>query len=166
MKQEDDYVLLVKFMRKWQKGVAIIKKEREQHRIMQENMYVAARYHAHSLLTKGLLSFIKYRIIMNREREQLARCQSNVQNNIIRFYFKMFTNKYRERQWIKSGNNIATLFKSNQTLRKVLKAWSQQAKHQILKVNRIRKVFQRNIKPVQILIDIIGGFYTRQARYN
>jgi hypothetical protein len=34
MKQEDDYVLLVKFMRKWQKGVAIIKKEREQHRIM------------------------------------------------------------------------------------------------------------------------------------
>jgi hypothetical protein len=53
----------------------------------------------------------------------------------------MFTNKYREKQWIKSGNNIATLFKSNQTLRKVLKAWSQQAKHQILKVNRIRKVF-------------------------
>jgi hypothetical protein len=34
IKQEDDYVLLVKFMRKWQKGVAIIKKEREQHRIM------------------------------------------------------------------------------------------------------------------------------------
>jgi hypothetical protein len=69
MKQEDDYVLLVKFMRKWQQGVAIIKREREQHQIMQENVYVAARYHAHSLLTKGLLAFIKYRIIINRERE-------------------------------------------------------------------------------------------------
>ncbi len=74
MKQEDDYVLLVKFMRKWQQGVSIIKKEREQNRIMQENLYVAARYHAHSLRTKGLLSFIKYRIIMNREREKFAVC--------------------------------------------------------------------------------------------
>jgi hypothetical protein len=69
MKHEDDYVLLVRFMRKWQQGVAIIKREREQHRIMQENMYVAARYHAHCLLTKGLLAFIKYRIIISRERE-------------------------------------------------------------------------------------------------
>lgn len=78
MKQEDDYVLLVKFMRKWQQGVSIIKRERDQHRIMQEKLYVAARYHAHSLRTKGLLSFIKYRIIMNREREQLEMCQGNV----------------------------------------------------------------------------------------
>jgi hypothetical protein len=71
-------VILVKFLRKWQQGIAIIKKEREDLRVLQENMKVATRYHAYSLQTKALLSMIKYRIIMNRERDQLARFQNNV----------------------------------------------------------------------------------------
>ena len=71
-------MILVKFLRKWQQGIAIIKKEREDLRVLQENMKVAARYHAYSLQTKALLSMIKYRIIMNRERDQLARFQNNV----------------------------------------------------------------------------------------
>lgn len=71
-------MILVKFLRKWQQGIAIIKKEREDLRVLQENMKVATRYHAYSLQTKALLSMIKYRIIMNRERDQLARFQNNV----------------------------------------------------------------------------------------
>ena len=71
-------MILVKFLRKWQQGIAIIKKEREDLRVVQENMKVATRYHAYSLQTKALLSMIKYRIIMNRERDQLARFQNNV----------------------------------------------------------------------------------------
>ena len=66
-------MILVKFLRKWQQGIAIIKKEREDLRVLQENMKVATRYHAYSLQTKAILSMIKYRIIMNRERDQLAR---------------------------------------------------------------------------------------------
>ena len=75
----------------------MIKRERQEERTLQHHMMVAWNYHEQSLRTKGLLSLIKYRIVREREREQLGVCRDNVQANILRFYFGMLINKYRER---------------------------------------------------------------------
>ncbi len=88
-KVEDDYMILVKYLRKWQQGIQFIKQARQEHRRLLELMAVAINYHEQQLRTKTLLSFIKYRIDRERERENFFHCKSFVEFNIRKFYFVM-----------------------------------------------------------------------------
>jgi hypothetical protein len=61
---------------------------------MIEHMATAISYHEHSLRTKALLSFIKYRVMAERERQQVAECKRRVRVNMLKWYFQAIIRKY------------------------------------------------------------------------
>lgn len=153
-------------MRSWQKLVSDAKRKRHEHRIMIENIAAAINYHEQSLRTKTLLSFIKYRVLAERERYITRECQKKVRVNMLRWYFGAIVKKYSEVKWFESGKHIALLFKVKVTLRKVLLAWQNTIKSDKARLLRMRQALFENTKAAQILFDMMGKEFLGKKFYN
>ena len=55
------------------------------------------------MLSKVILSFIKYRVMTDQLKKKSHKCRRMVQRNILKFYFKMLIVKYKEHRWLMSG---------------------------------------------------------------
>lgn len=59
---DGDYVVLVRCMRVWQRYVQGKRQRRDKRKRLLENLAIAINYHEQTLVTKGFLSIIKFRI--------------------------------------------------------------------------------------------------------
>lgn len=133
---------------------------------MIEHMATAINYHEQSLRTKALLSFIKFRVLSERERQLVAGCKSRVRHNMLRWYFQAIIKKFQEIKWIESGKQIAMLYKVKVTLRKVLYAWQDTIKAEKHHLSQMRHALSKNLKTVEILMNMAGKFYSEKSYFN
>jgi hypothetical protein len=141
-------------MRTWQSHVARQKRRRREHALFIENLQTAESYHRHSLRTKGLLSFIKYRVTSMRGREVQCRLEALVAMNTLRFYIRAWNAKRAEVQWIESGKQIAALFRSKVTMRKSLLGWHSWARTQKTQVTYLRLNLAKRVSAIKVLSQL------------
>jgi hypothetical protein len=163
---ESDYLVMFKCMRIWQRYTEDCKRKRHEHRVMVEHMATAINYHQQSLRTKTILSFIKYRVMLERERRQVYQCQTLVRQNMLKWYFQAIIRKYSENKWFESGKQIAMLFKVKVTLRKVLHAWFDTIRTEKSKLLYMRTALGKDLRSTDTLLNFIGRFYLQKSYYN
>ena len=77
----------------------------------------------------------------------------------------MFSLKYRELRWIKSGTQISQMFYARKVKKNVYRNW----RGAISKIVKERKIvelrFAKKVKAMKILIEWIGRWYLRKKNF-
>lgn len=89
--------MLVRCMRVWQGYVRGKRERRERKRRLVENLAIAINYHEQTLVTKGFLSIIKFRLQSDTHRANFAQINCKVARNMLRFYLHAMLLKFKER---------------------------------------------------------------------
>ncbi|CDW84837.1 UNKNOWN [Stylonychia lemnae] len=122
---EDDYRMQLIYLRLWQKAVKKIKQRRVEKKVFIKNLAIAIHFHEQSLMTKGVLSFIKFRVLREQRSISALKVSKKVGVNIKKFYFTQLTKKFKESRWIKSGLTIAQIYFKKETKKKLFYTFRQ-----------------------------------------
>jgi hypothetical protein len=126
----------------------------------------AIDYHEQSLKTKTVLSFIKFKVMAEKEKENFILVKDLVKFNLKKFYLKAMLGKAKEVRWMKSGSHIAAVYRQKISLRRLFCSFRKVIQDNKAIQASARSRLEKSPKAVSVLIRWMGSFYLQERRYN